>query len=157
MSALSKGVRITMKDVIYEIEGLVPEGYRVSLKKELMISEDIDAEVDKAAYLYGYHAVLGEKAETKYQKCKFAYEAWRANVEAEQSKSRAYEKLKAFTEAQMNAFVMSQDRYRAYRARLLELDEQRRIVKQIAKSFELKKDLVQTKSSNRRIEMKGAK
>lgn len=146
-----------MKDIIYEIEGLIPDDVFISLKKELMISEDIDTEVDKAAYKYGHYAVLAEKAETRHTKLKFAYDIWRADVEASEAKSKAYAKEKAFTEAQMKAFVMSQDKYRAFQVRLIQYDQDRRVLKVIAKAFELKKDLVQTKSSNRRIEMKGAR
>jgi hypothetical protein len=141
-----------MRDISYEIKNLLPETIYVSIKKDLQITEDIDTEVDQAASQFGFYAVLSEKAETRYQKMKFAFDQWRAEVESNQIMLRAREAKKAFTEAQMKSHVMSQPKYRAFQIRLIQYDEQRRIIKVIAKAFELKKDLVQTKSSNRRKE-----
>ena len=146
-----------MRDILYEVEGLLPDAVKLSVAKELSITEDMDTEVDIAARNFGYWAVLAEKAETRYQKLKFNFEAWRARVETSEAKQRAIQKLKPHTEAQMKAFVMSQSKYRAYQSRLIKFEEDRRIVKILAKAFELKKDMVQTKSSNRRNEMKGTR
>ena len=144
------------KDIIYEVSGLVPEKVKLSLRAELKISEDIDAEVDTAAITFGYYAILAEKADTRYQKMKFAYDAWQASTEAKVMLQRSTESKKAFTEAQMKAHVRSQPKYVAYQRRLIDFDEHRRILKVIAKAFEMKKDLVQTKAANRRGEGKGS-
>lgn len=140
------------RDLLYEITNLLPEKVVVSIKKDLHITEDIDTEVDQAAAQFGYYAVISEKAETRYQKMKFAFEQWRATTESKEILTRAREGKKAPTEAQMKAFVMSQPKYKGFQIRLIQYEEQRRITKVIAKAFELKKDLVQTKSSNRRKE-----
>jgi hypothetical protein len=140
------------RDIQYEIKNLLPESVFISIKKDLQITEDIDTEVDQAAAQFGFYAVLSEKAETRYQKMKFGFEQWRAQVESNQIMLRAREAKKPFTEAQMKSHVMSQMKYKAFQIRLIQYDEQRRIIKVIAKAFELKKDLVQTKSSNRRKE-----
>ena len=141
-----------MRDIVYEIKNLVPESVIISVKDDLTITEDIDTEVDRAASHFGFYAVLAEKAETRYQKMKFAFDQWKAQVESAEIMTRAREGKKPFTEAQMKAHVQSQPKYKAFQIRLIEFDEQRRIVKVVAKAFELKKDLVQTKSSNRRKE-----
>ena len=140
------------RDILFEVENLLPEKVVINVRKDLMISEDLDTEVDQAASQYGYYAVISEKAETRYQKMKFAFEHWKAEVESRQIMIRAKEAKKSFTEAQMKAHVMCQPKYRAFQIRLIQYDEQRRIFKIIARAFELKKDLVQTKSSNRRKE-----
>lgn len=141
-----------MKDIVYEIKGLVPEPVVVSIQKQLSITEDLDSEVDRAARTYGYYAVLAEKAETRYQKMKFAYETWMAEVESRAAKERSDATLKPFTEAQMKAHVRSQAKYRAYQLKLIEFDEHRRVIRIIAKAFELKAEMVRTKAANRRKE-----
>lgn len=140
------------RDILYEIKNLLPEAVVVSIQKDLRISEDIDTEVDRAPAQYGFYAVLSEKAETRYQKMKFGFDQWKAGVESDQIMLRAREGKKAFTEAQMKAFVSSQPKYKAYQIRLIQYDEQRRIVKIIARAFELKLQMIQTKAANRRKE-----
>lgn len=144
-----------MKEIIYEVEGLLPETVVIRVRKQLQISEDLDTEVDRAAKTYGFYAVLAEKAETRYQKIKFACETWIAETEATAHSERYREKLKAYTEAQMKAHVRSQAKYRAFQIKLIRFDEHRRVLKIIAKAFELKKDLIQTKAANRRREDRG--
>jgi len=144
------------RDLVYEVSGLLPETVVVSIKKELTISEDIDTEVDTAARIYGFYAVLAEKAESRWQKMRFASEGWIAGVEARTAKERSDEKLKNYTEAQMKAHVKSQPKYRSYQLKLMEFDEHRRILKIIAKAFELKIELVRTKAANRRREGEGS-
>lgn len=142
-------------DLTYMVTGLIDEDMIVKIRPLLMISEDIDYEVDRAAAIYGYYAVLAEKADTRYQRVKFNSEKWRAEAEYNEAKSKQISGIKAHTEAQMKAFIMSQPKYRSYQSHLIEVDEQKRILKIIARALELKKDLVQTKSSNRRKETYG--
>jgi hypothetical protein len=142
------------KDLIYMIEGLLEEKIVVKLRPLLMISEDLDFEVDRAASMYGYYAVLSEKADTRYQRLKYSYEKWRAEHESREQRLRATEGKKAFTEAQMRAEVQSQPKFRTYQVKIIHLEEQKRVLKIIAKALEFKKDLVQTKCANRRGESK---
>lgn len=142
-------------DLTYLVTGLIDEEIVVKLRPLLTISEDLDYEVDRAAAIYGYYAVLSEKADTRYQRVKFNSEKWRAEAEFAESKARQTSGLKAHTEAQMKAFIMSQPKYRSYHSHIIECDEQKRILKIIAKALELKKDLVQTKAANRRKETYG--
>ena len=141
-----------MKDFKVEIDGLVEERLSVEVKKSLRITEDIDTEVDEAASNFGFYAVLAEKAESRYKKLKFAYDKWRAEFETAENAERARDGLKARTEAQMKAFVQASERNKAYQLKLLKLDEDYRHMKALAKAFELKLELVRTKSSNRRSE-----
>jgi hypothetical protein len=139
-------------EIFYEVKGLLPDAVVISLRGELTISEDLDNEVDTAATQFGWYAVLAEKAETRHQKMKFAAETWAAEIEAGEASTRESAGLKAHTEARMKAFVRSQPKYKAYQLKLIEFQEQARILKVIAKAFELKLALVQTKCANRRKE-----
>lgn len=144
-----------IKDLIYEVEKLLPETVFINIKDELYISEDIDTEVDQASARFGYFAVLSEKSETKYQKLKFAFEAWKGKEEERVAREREYESRKPYTERQMTAYIKSQEKAKSYQLKLIEFDEQRRVMKVIARAFEMKKDLIQSKSANRRNELKG--
>ena len=140
-----------MKNLKYEVEGLLPDPVKISLKDELLITEDIDSEVDKAAHKYGFYAVMAEKAESRYQKLKYAYEVWHAKVEKDRLLTAKEEKEK-LTGQQMQSFVKSRPKYHAYQSKLTELDEHRRILKSVAKAFEMKSEMIRTKASNRRAE-----
>ena len=142
------------RDLKYELTGLVPEKVQLKLRKDLKISEDIDTEVDIAAVNFGYFAILAEKADTRCHKVKFAFEAWQAETEARALRERQAAGQKQYTADQMKAHVRSQPKYRGFQMKMIELDEQKRILKVIAKAFELKKDMVQTKASNRRSEIR---
>lgn len=142
-----------LKDLLYEIKGLVPDKVVLSLEEHLRISEDLDTEIDVAAKNYGYFAILSEKSESRHQKMKFAFESWQAETETRAAMERKGEGEKPFTEAQMKAHIKSQPKYSAFQSKLIELDEQRRILKSILKAFEIKSSLIQTKASNRRNEM----
>ena len=144
-----------MRDLVHEITGLLPEPIVISIKDQLRITEDLDYEVDTAARTYGYYAVLGERAETRYQKTKFAFEYWKAQIESREDQERAADGRKKMTEAERTAYVRSQTKYRGFQLKLIQFDEDRRVMKIIAKAFELKKDLVQTKAANRRREHYG--
>lgn len=146
-----------IRDLIYEVEKLLPETVFINIKEELFISEDIDSEVDEASSRFGYFAVLSEKSETKYQKLKFAFEAWKGKEEERIAREREYDSKKAFTEKQMTAYVRSLSKHKSFMLKLIEYDEQRRIMKVIARAFEMKKDLIQSKSANRRNELKGSR
>jgi len=141
-----------MKDFRIEVEGLVPEKISLGVRAALKISEDIDTEVDQAAANYGYFAVLSEKAETRFQKIKFAYDKWRAEFETSENATRARDGQKPRTEAQMKALIASSERNKAYQLKMIKLDEDRRHMRALAKAFELKSEMVRTKSSNRRSE-----
>jgi hypothetical protein len=135
------------------LDGKLPEDILSKLKGKLVISEDIDTEVDRAAYEYGYYAILAEKAEAKYQKLKHGFECWLSDVEHAANRQRDMEDKRMFSEAQMKAHVRTQPKYRAFMNKLLEVDEDRKLAKVLARAMELKKDMVQSKSANRRSEM----
>lgn len=140
------------KDLVVEVEKLLPEPVVLSIRDELSISEDIDTEVDRASSNFGYYAVLSEMAQTKFDKLKFAFETWKAKEEERIATEREYEGKKPYTVAQMQSFVRSQEKYKSFQLKLIEYEEQKRILKVIANAFEMKKDLVQTKAANRRNE-----
>jgi hypothetical protein len=148
-------------EIVVEIDGLMPEPIVVDLKKALKISEDIDFEVDHAAYFFGHYAVLAEKADIRYERLKFSFEEWQSNFEArlyrerdEEIKSNANDdkKIKQYTEAQLKAIVRAEPKYSAYRSRLLKLDHDRKILRAIKDALSDKVSLIQTKAANRRKE-----
>ncbi len=141
-----------MKNLQYEVKDLLPKPVQISLKEELMISEDIDSEVDRAAHIYGYYAVLAEKAESRLQKLRYAYDIWRAEIEKNKTQEMRDDGEKPYTVGQMDAFVKAHPKYHSYQAKMTELEEHRRILKVIAKAFELKSEMVRTKAANRRTE-----
>jgi hypothetical protein len=149
-----------MKNLVVEIEGLLPDNVEINLEKSLKITNDLDYEVDHAAYTFGYVAVLSEKAEDRYERLKFSFENWQAELEARLFKQREEEikqsesKLKPYTENQMKALVRAEPKYKLYKQKLLKLDHDRKVLKVFADSLAKKKDLIQTKCSNRRNEEK---
>lgn len=143
------------RDLLHEIKGLLPEPVVISVAAQLKISEDLDHEVDTAARTYGYYAILAERAETRYNKVRFSYETWKATVESQEDQERISDGRKKMTEAERTAYIRTQPKYRSYQLKIIQFNEDMRVLKIVAKAFELKKDLVQTKCSNRRGEIKG--
>jgi hypothetical protein len=70
-------------------------------------------------------------------------------------KSRESETLKEkrLTNEQMKCHIRSLPKYMAYRMKIIELSEQKRVLKNIVKAFEIKASMVQTKCANRRREV----
>lgn len=140
------------RDIVYEVSSLLPEPVKISIKKELEISEDIDGEIDKASSTLGFYSVLAEKAETRYQKFKLKFDIWEAEEKRRIDFERNEEGLKKLTISQMDDAVRSQIIYKDLKNKILHLEEQKRILKVIAKAFEIKSELVRTKAANRRKE-----
>jgi hypothetical protein len=135
-------------DFIVEIPGLVPETVTVALKEDLTITDDLTVEIDRCAAQFGYYAVLAERANARLQRLKFSYDLWLAEVETELTSERKFRLVK-----DLERKVMLLPKAKLYRIKLLKFEEEARILKQVAKAFEIKKDLIQTKSSNRRSEI----
>jgi hypothetical protein len=139
------------RDIEVEISGIVPATVKMRVAEDLRISEDLEREVDNTAAQMGYWAVLAEKAKTRHEATKLRYERWRATRERE-LKEIDGKKYKTGKDFERDLFA--ETKYAAFRSKINEQDEQYRIIKAIAKAFEAKKDLVQTKCSNRRSEIK---
>jgi len=144
-----------MKELIVEIEGL-SEGHSVvvALKKDLTISADLHREVTVTAAHYGYYAVLAEKAYARMKRTKLGFEIWASGAEEEivnRSLRETGKRPKAVKDVTRE--LMKNPKYRAYRLKIEEYEEQANILRAIAKAFEHKKDLVQTSNANRRKEL----
>ena len=137
------------KDLIVEIPGLVPDTVKIALREDLTISEDLGREVDQTAAQFGYYAVLAEKAEARFQMTKLAFDLWRAKTE--DVISAEYGPFKTVKE--LDRKVMQLAKWRSFKTTLIEFEEHARILKQVAKAFEIKVNLVQTKNANRRKEL----
>ena len=145
-----------MKELVIEIPGLVPEPVTVALKADLTISEDLEREVKCTPSQFGYYAVLSEKAESRYRRCKLGFDLWRSEAEDDLEAQQRVETGKGFSKVKdLTRLIMRQPKYRAYMLKLDEYEEHARILKKVAEAFAHKKDLVQTICSNRRSEMKG--
>jgi hypothetical protein len=139
------------EEYVVEIAGLVPETVTIALKEDLTISEDLAREVNRSAAQFGYYAVLAERAQARFQRLKFSHEMWVAEVEAQLiEEGRKFKLVK-----DMDREVSQMPKSRLYRTKLIKFEEEAKILKQVAKAFEIKKDLIQTKSSNRRSEIDG--
>lgn len=146
----------TDRDLLVEIEKVVPEKVVLSIRDELLITEDIDTEIDQAAYRFGYFAVLSEKAKHRAEKFKMALEFMESEIVKEISEKREEECKKALTVDQMKAMVRSQLKYKNLKYQVHKATEQSDILVQIARAFERKSNLIQTKAANRRKEHEGA-
>lgn len=144
-----------MKELVVEIEGLTPgHPVVVALKGDLTISADLKREVTVTAAHYGYYAVLAEKAQARTKRTKLAFEIWSSGAEEEIVARRIREGGKAFkTVKEITRELMKIPKYKAYRLKIEEYEEQAGILKAIAKAFEHKKDLVQTMAADRRKEI----
>ena len=141
-------------NITYTVDGLTQEPIEISTRDLMYISEDMDSEVDRAACDYGFYAVLSEKAETKHQRLKFKFEQWKARTEHDELSRREAEKEKKLTEASMRSYIMSQPKYRAYQLKIIDYGERARVCKKVVDVLSARKDLLQTKCSNRRKEIR---
>lgn len=139
----------TAKDLQLAIDGLLPEEIKISLKNELMISQDLERDVRRTAAQYGYYAVLAEKAESRYRRGKLAFDMWRSEYEDELSQETKFARVKDLTRQ-----VMKHPKYKAWMMKLDKYQEDAGLMKAITKAFEHKKDLVQTSAADRRKEMR---
>lgn len=138
------------KDLQIAIEGLLPEEIKVSLRSELMVSEDLERDVRRTAAQYGYYAVLAEKAESRCRRAKLAFDMWRSEYEDELcSQGTKFARVKDLTR-----LVMKHPRYKAWMLKLDKYQEDAGLMRAITKAFEHKKDLVQTSAADRRREMR---
>lgn len=147
------------KDIVLEFEGLLqetikglPEKVQVKVWEALKITEDIDTEVDRAAAWYGYYAVLSEKANLRLLRMEIAFDLWREENAQHRRNEFASLGKKPPTPSQMSSYLKNLAKYRGYEVQLAEYQYERDVLKVIAKAFEMKKDLVQTKAANRRKE-----
>jgi hypothetical protein len=137
------------EDYIVEIPGLVPETVTVALKDDLTITDDLTVEIDRCAAQFGYYAVLAERASARFQRLKYSYDLWLAEAETDLlSEGRKFRLVK-----DLEREIIRMPKAKLYRMKLLKFEEESKILKQVAKAFEIKKDLIQTKSSNRRSEI----
>lgn len=144
-----------MRELVVEIEGLEPgHPVTVALVADLTIGEDLERECKRTAAQYGYYAVLAEKAEARIKRSKLTFEMWKAETEdrivADAGGAGKFKRVKDLTRE-----LIKLPRYAAFVRRIIQHEEEAGIMKQVAKAFEHKKDLVQTCNANRRSEMKG--
>jgi hypothetical protein len=141
------------RKLVYELKNLLPDPVRIAVHEDLVISEDMDTEVDRAAGYYGFFAVLSEKAESRYERLKAAFELWQSEQTAMIFQEAKDGDEKKPTEKQVDARVKSHPKWKKFKFKLIELDEHKRVLKVIAKAMDKKADLIQTKSANRRSEV----
>jgi hypothetical protein len=140
---------MSAKDLQIAIDGLLPEEVKISLKSELMVSEDLERDVRRTAAQYGYYAVLAEKAESRHRRGKLAFDMWRSEYEDELSQNTKFARVKDLTRQ-----VMKHPKYKAWMLKLDKYQEDAGLMRAITKAFEHKKDLVQTSAADRRREMR---
>lgn len=138
-----------MKNLKISIEGLANKPIQLELKKDLEISDDIEYEAKRAAARFGYYAVLAEEAQARVEKTESAFDIWFAR----EAKSLEDENGKPFkTVDEVKRKIKLIPKYSQWQSTLAKYRKEYRTLKVIAKSFEHKKDLVQTIAANRRAE-----
>ena len=140
---------------MHEISNVLPEKVTLSIRDELLISEDLDTEVDQAAYRFGYYAVLAEKAAGRASRLKMVLEFWEADETKKVIEERERDHKKPYTESQMKAYIHSNQFYKIRRYEIEQAAEQANILDQIARAFDKRTSMVQTKAANRRKEIEG--
>lgn len=138
-----------MKEYVVEIEGLVPETVVVALQKDLTIGRDLDNELDKAAALFGYYAVLAETAFSRVKAVETQFEIW----EAKELRLIMREKDKPDPKWMLDIEVKALPKWFNYQNKIRQYAKEARILKAVATAFENKLKLVQTKNANRRKEL----
>ena len=137
-----------MKNLKISIEGLANKPIDVELKRDLEIGDDIEYEAKRAAARFGYYAVLAEEAQARLEKAESAFEIWIAR----ESRSLEEEHGKFKTVDELKRTLKLIPKYSQWKSTLVRYRKEQRTLKVIAKSFEHKKDLVQTIAANRRAE-----
>lgn len=141
-----------MHEVVVEIDGIVPETVRCALKHDLTIGADLAREAERAASMYGYYAVLSEKALARLRRTELSFKMWRVHEEdaiEEELKSLG----KKLTIKNIDRWLMKREKYRGYELLIIRLKSESGILNAIARAFEHKKDLIQTLNANRRREI----
>jgi len=138
------------KDLFVEIGGVAPDTVTVDIREDLTLSEDLERELDIAAANFGYYAVLAEKAAAKLERAKTSFELWKSV----QGESLVEEHGNFKTLKEMERKISMMPKYRKYRLKICEYQENASVLSKIAKAFEIKSSMVQTKNANRRREMK---
>ena len=137
-----------MRELAINIEGLVPDVVAINLKEDLTVTEDLEREVAEGSAMYGYYAVLSEKAEARSQSVELAFKVWKNAKERKLIKEHGNFKLAK----DMERMVICDPTWKAYQIKIGEYQSEAKILKQISKAFELKVSLVQTANANRRAE-----
>lgn len=142
-----------MKELIVEIPDLAKDHtIAIALKEDLTISDDLERECKRTPAQFGYYAVLAEKADARTKRVKLAFEQFSAETEdriiAEAGGRSKFKAAKDLTRE-----VAKLPRYYAFKKKIAQCEEDAGVLRQVAKAFEHKKDLVQTMNANRRKEM----
>jgi len=140
-----------MNALTVEIKGLAKKDIKVSVRKALSISEDIEYELRRAASMYGYYAVLAEEAQARLEGAEAKYDIWYSK----ESKALEEERGKFKTVEELKRHVKMIPKYASWMTTLAKYRKEYRMLKAISKAFEHKKDLVQSISANRRAENHG--
>lgn len=141
-----------MHEIVVEIDGVVPETVKIALKHDLTIGADLAREAERAASMYGYYAVLSEKAKARLGRTELSFRMWRCREE-----DAIEEEIKTLgrraTKTLVDRWLMKRDKYRGYELLIIKLKSEAGILAAIARAFEHKKDLIQTLNANRRREI----
>jgi len=149
---VKKGASSAIGNLIVKIQGITKNEIRVQIKKDLSIGEDIDHELRMAASKFGYYAVLAEHAESRFEEAEHSYKLWTSR----QERDLITENGKEFkTVKELDRKLRMIPAWSQWQSTLVKYRKEARVLKQVAKSFEMRKDLIQSISANRRAENHG--
>jgi hypothetical protein len=135
-------------EYVVEVTDLTPDPITISISEDLRISENLELEIARCAAQFGYYSIVAEKANTRLRKLKISYALWHAHALKYEKEENG---IKTIAEAER--VVMFSAKWKAYQMKLIKFEEEAKSLRHIARSFELKKDLIQTTASNRRSEI----
>jgi len=129
-------------DISFEIGS---EEVELNTKKDILISNNLDKEVDIAAANIAYYGALKAMAKKRLATMKTKYKIWTARHKRSIAEGRERGKLKALTGAMMEAEIRAHPQYLRYKKELIKREEQFDVLESTYESFRDKKAMVRQK------------
>lgn len=128
-------------------DNLKGEEIDIDLLDGLLASEDIDEEVDKVSVGYMLMSALAAEAEERFENHKLAIKHYRAELNEEAHDGRITARV---TDAKVEAYIDRDLKFIKMERLKNKYRKQMEIYTQAYKAYDIKHDMLQTKSANRR-------
>lgn len=128
-------------------DNLKGQEINLDLLDGLLASEDIDEEVDKVSVGYMLMSVMAAEAEERYENQKLAIKFYRGELTEEAHDGAITARV---TDAKVEAFINRNPRLLKMERKKNKYKKQMELFVQAYKAYDIKHDMLQTKSANRR-------
>ena len=135
----------------------LPQEVRVNIHEDLIITDNIDGEIEEAPASYAYYAVIHEKAKLRRTLLEIQFKDWEKETERQIAQEISDSGSKALTGPQMDAQVTKDPNHRRYKETIAKRKYEENVFGIIADAFEKRISLIQTKAANLRKEAEGFK